>query len=252
MPTYSILSWNISLAQPSFSAPDTWKEKDASETRKSIHDEIKAHNPDILALQEIPEANWMPMLISFDEYIPLGPAPSHCGHTALLVRTQYAQQITKVFQVGPSIIALWEQGSQRLSISSSHLYPGPTGAPFREEQFQALLHCHNEYKCTDGIFAGDMNMRSAEDESFEQMKPTLIDAWKEKGTSRNQYTWDTHKNYYREDGYPFRARFDRTYLSTNQLKLIQYKRIGDKALSNPHHFSSDHYGMMVQFHWKTT
>ena len=163
MPNISLLSWNIAFAKPSISAPKHWKEEYADETRKEIQRLIQQYSPDILAVQEIPNPNWLPMLVSFDQYIPLGTAPTHSGYCALLVRTKHVHKIDQVYRVGPSVLAFWKGQHEALyAISSMHLYPGSNGGINRKEQFKAILATCVEKKYAGGIFAGDMNMRKQE------------------------------------------------------------------------------------------
>lgn len=243
MPDFSILSWNISQAKPSEAAPHHWKEKDSTENRSAIQKLILNHKPDILALQEIPEPSWLPMLVSFDSYIPLGCAPSHCGYTALLMRPKIAQHVQQVFQVGPSIIAFWKQGKKNISISSSHLFPGKNGAYERYKQLKALWDCAQRQKSTHTIMAGDMNVRSQESSSIEALStPPLIDIWSILGTKKNKWTWNTKINQYHHYSFPCTARFDRIYCTYN-VEPKTFKLVGAKPLSNPAHFASDHFGI---------
>ena len=141
MPNFSILTWNISLARASYTAPKDWKETDSAENRQVIANLVRSHNPDILALQEIPDPSWLPMIVSFETYIPLGSVQTHCGFTTLLLRPQIAKKIQHVYQVGPSIIAFWKEGTIKISISSSHLFPGKGGSAERRDQYAALWKC---------------------------------------------------------------------------------------------------------------
>lgn len=243
MPEFSLLTWNISQAHPSHAAPKEWKEIDSSENRHAIANIIRSHNPDILALQEIPAPDWLPMIVSFDTYIPLGCVPTHCGFTTLLIRPQLAKNIQHVFQVGPSIVAFWKEKDINISVSSSHLYPGKKGASERKAQYTALWQCANQQKATHMVFAGDMNMRMDENTTMESISnPPLMDVWKEIGNRRNQWTWNTKVNHYHKNRTAFTARFDRIYCTSN-IEKKSLKMVGSKPLSNHNHFASDHFGL---------
>ena len=246
MPDFSLLSWNIAQAQPSHAAPKHWKETDSTENRETLQNTIRSYNPDILALQEIPNPNWLPMLISFESYIPLGCAQSHCGYTTLLMRPTLVKNVNNVFQVGPSIIAFWKQGNKNISISSSHLYPGKNGAIERHTQFKALWECAQSHSATHTIMAGDMNMRRNEDREIESLAiPPLKDIWKQHGTKKNQWTWNTKINRYHPQQFPCTARFDRIYHTSN-VEPKTLTLVGANPLSNPHHFASDHFGLCAR------
>ncbi|MAA79799.1 MAG: hypothetical protein CL916_11115 [Deltaproteobacteria bacterium] len=246
MPNFSILTWNISQANASHAAPTDWKDADGAENRTVISNLIRSHNPDILALQEIPDPSWLPMIVSFDAYIPLGSAQTHCGFTTLLIRPQLAKNIKNVYQVGPSIIAFWKNKSITLSISSSHLHPGKGGSPERKEQYTALWQCANQQNATHMVFAGDMNMRGHEDANMESIcHPPLHDVWKKIGTHQNKWTWNTKINHYHKNRFAFTARFDRIY-STSNIEQKSLRLVGGTPLSNPHHFASDHFGLCAQ------
>ena len=243
MPIFSILTWNISQAKASNAAPRDWKESGSSENRMVIANLIRSHNPDILALQEVPDPSWLPMIVSFDSYIPLGSVQTHCGFTTLLIRPKLAKNIRYVFQVGPSIIAFWKERSMMISLSSSHLHPGKEGHIERLQQFTALWNCARQQQATHMVFTGDMNMRGHEDQHVESLcQPPLVDIWKQIGTPKNKWTWNTKINHYHKHRVSFTARFDRIYCTSN-IQQQSLKQIGCKPLSNPHHFASDHFGL---------
>ena len=243
MPDFSILTWNISQGHTSYAAPKEWKEAESHENRQIISNIIRSHNPDILALQEVPNPNWLPMLVSFEHYIPLGCVSSHCGFSALLIRPQLAKYIRNVFQVGPSIIAFWKENTITLSISSAHLYPGKEGYSQRLEQFSALWQCAKQQNATHMVFAGDMNMRGHEETNIESVSsPPLMDVWKQIGNLKNKWTWNTKINHYHKSRIEFTARFDRIYCTQN-IEQKSLKLVGSKPLSNPNHFASDHFGL---------
>ena len=242
----TLLSWNIAQAQPSNSAPKDWKEEDSTETRQSIANQIRSNNPDILALQEVPSSDWLPMIVSFERYIPIGSVHTHCGCTSLLIRPQLAQNIKHVFKVGPSIIAMLHRGTNIISVSSSHLSPGRELYSERREQFSALIRCAKNQQATHMIFSGDLNLRSSEDQNIESLtKPPLIDIWKRIGDSRNQWTWNSALNHYHAEILPMKARYDRIYC-THNISPESLRRVGAKPLTNPHHFPSDHFGLIAK------
>jgi len=245
----SIATWNISKALPSYSAPATWKEKWATENRLSIQNTLNHNNPDILAIQEIPDPQWLPNLVSFSEYTPIGSAASHCGYSTLLIKRRWIPHVKKSYRIGPAVVGVLILNNQQIAIASMHLYPGKEGGVHRKQQLEAVIRFCEQHDIAHWILAGDMNMRTAEEHSIEMLPASdaLIDIWKMLGHTKNRWTWDSYQNHYHPKRHPFRARFDRIYLRSSILKPIRFERIGDQPLENPHHFSSDHFGLWAVF-----
>jgi len=96
------------------------------------------------------------------------------------------------------------------------------------------------------ILLGDYNMRQSEDKAIENILG--IDAWKAAGSNyRNKFTWDSFSNEYHEDGFAFRARFDRCYAGGDKIHVNRFGLIGNKAVVGTKDFLSDHYGMIIGF-----
>jgi len=245
----SILTWNIAKAETSFSAPAHWKEEYATETHAALRYPIVHNRPDFLALQEIPSVQWLPHIVSFSDYIPIGTAPSHCGHTALLIKTTKQKSVRKVFQIGPAVVGIFDWNGLSIALCSAHLYPGKEGKEYRKIQMEAIVRLCESQNIAHWIIVGDMNMRKEEEETIESLPSAvpLVDVWKQQGDTNNRWTWDSYQNRYHPKSHPFRARFDRVYLYSSILKTQEFVRIGDKPLENPHHFPSDHFGIYTVF-----
>jgi endonuclease/exonuclease/phosphatase family metal-dependent hydrolase len=136
-----------------------------------------------------------------------------------------------------------------VSVSSSHLAPFKHGAGTRLRQCQQLRESLLQESGNNMILLGDYNMRASEDTSIENILG--IDAWKAAGSNqRNKFTWDSFANRYHEDGFAFRARFDRCYVggSENIIQVNRFGLIGNKPVvggGSAKDFLSDHYGMII-------
>eukprot|EP00986_Skeletonema_menzelii_P018964 scaffold27037_cov134-Skeletonema_menzelii.AAC.11 len=96
------------------------------------------------------------------------------------------------------------------------------------------------------ILLGDYNMRQSEDTSIENILG--IDAWKAAGSNyRSKFTWDSFANKYHEDGFSFRARFNRCYVGGENIRVNRFGLIGNKVVEggSTKDFLSDHYGMVI-------
>ena len=86
--TLTIVSYNISFAEPSFAAPD--RTRRSQESPHLIRDEILNQTPDIIALQESPSETWGSSIFG-PEYISLGTTvAAHVpnGYIDLLVKRE--------------------------------------------------------------------------------------------------------------------------------------------------------------------
>ena len=107
------------------------------------------------------------------------------------------------------------------------------------------------------ILLGDFNMRTAEDHAAENalMKEDgilWIDAWKASPSGpikyASKFTWDSFVNIYHEDGFQYRARYDRCYYRGEDiLGVNKFDLVGNSPVENRKgDYLSDHFGMVVE------
>ncbi|MHA2101012.1 MAG: endonuclease/exonuclease/phosphatase family protein [Candidatus Kariarchaeaceae archaeon] len=156
-----VLTWNISLTDPSFQAPSDW---DRSLNMFEIHKIIEDENPDIFSLQEIPSVQFGKR---FTEYNYVEPVASHSGLVGVFVKKtlKVHQVITVPPCIAVEISELTTEGAEKnhFFFVGCHLFPFKQNAEIRIEQIgnllQALKDVSDKYPI---IIAGDMNMRENE------------------------------------------------------------------------------------------
>ena len=79
----TLLSWNISNAKPSFSAPNIHQR--AQDAPRLIREECLRYTPDIIALQECPYPQFGTEEFTDDGYISAGTQQSHCGYSKCIL-----------------------------------------------------------------------------------------------------------------------------------------------------------------------
>eukprot|EP00984_Skeletonema_dohrnii_P019519 scaffold9347_cov195-Skeletonema_dohrnii-CCMP3373.AAC.5 len=249
----SIVSWNIAEAAPSFAAPcfDT-RSRDAPRLIREciLGSGRSSRPPDIIALQECPYPSFGTETFVEQGYVSAGGTTlSHCGYVDLLLKKQLAENsrpisLDRNLSSVACRIALPNQTT--ISVSSSHLAPFKHGAGTRLRQCQNLKESLHQESGNNMILLGDYNMRQSEDKAIENILG--IDAWKAAGSNyRNKFTWDSFSNEYHEDGFSFRARFDRCYAGGDKIHVNRFGLIGNKAVVGTKDFLSDHYGMIIGF-----
>jgi endonuclease/exonuclease/phosphatase family metal-dependent hydrolase len=235
--------------------------------RRAFLEELKLHQPDILALQELPpEDDHQQCSSSFSGYQCVGTTPSHCGLVGLFIRSAFLQEaqasFTRVWPPAvtngvdmmagdrvPAVLAYiaWQSTGVALVVSSCHLEPFKEGKKVRAAQLQAIAKAATlkyNIPATRMILAGDMNMRQAEDAAVEKLlgQDNWTDAWKQAGSSRQEaYTWDSSINHYHGmDAFQFHCRFDRVYLYN--VKIVQsFQLMANKPMSSSSSTSNDPY-----------
>ena len=78
-----LLSWNISLTQPSVSAPEDW---DLSLNVHEITKLIQTEDPDVFSLQEMPSEKYGRR---YGEYVSSTPVSSHSGWLSSFARKEF-------------------------------------------------------------------------------------------------------------------------------------------------------------------
>ncbi len=180
-----------------------------------------------------------------------GTTLSHCGYVDLLLKKQLAEQSRPISldeHLASVACRIVLPNKTTISVSSSHLAPFKDGAGTRLRQCQHLKESLRQ-ESDNMILLGDYNMRQSEDTAIENILG--IDAWKAAGSNyRSKFTWDSFANEYHEDGFSFRARFDRCYVGGGNIHVNRFGLIGNKAIvggGSKKDFLSDHYGMIVGF-----
>ena len=239
----NILSWNISNAHPSFSAPD--KLQRSQDAPRLIREECLRYTPDIIALQECPYPSFGSD--EFTNYVSVGTRQSHCGFVDLLIRNelQNVQPITLPKHLPSVATTIALPNETKITVSSSHLAPFKEGADQRLMQCMTLLDCMYT-ESPNCILLGDMNMRVAEDVNIENAG--LIDAWKSAGAnSDSKFSWNTFTNKYHEGCYQYRARYDRCYIRGDVFSVREFGLIGNHPVENRSgDYLSDHFGLSIR------
>lgn len=212
----------------------------------------------------------------------MGTRLSHCGYVDLLVRegltsmstTSAAAMTTRVddgvdtinFQrrkrpMATTIITEWDNlpsvacrieliNGATIAVSSSHLTPFKDGASERLAQCTTLMSLMSQHGADDCILLGDFNARAAEDSRIEGAAGGgWIDAWKCSGSDpMTKFTWDSFANsYHGNDGFRFKARFDRCYIRGGALTVTRFGLMGNRFVEgHAGDYLSDHYGLAVK------
>ena len=273
--TLTIVSYNISFAEPSFAAPD--RTRRSQESPNLIRDEIlKNQTPDIIALQESPSESWASSIFG-PEYISLGTtvaAHVQNGYIDLLVKQELLlanntnRRITLYHPALPlpSVAALLTLANgTTIAVCSIHLPHTAEGATSRELMCEAIMQIisqHNGTTTTNCILIGDFNMRNKEDTTIENLVGgNWIDVWKQNTTGNNEdatkkFTWNSRINKFHRDGYAFTCRFDRCYVRGSELIARSFDLIGNTPVSgaagDAGDYLSDHFGIVVKIGVKSS
>jgi len=201
-------------------------------------------NADVVCLQECPSERWADVALAEHDYRAIGSARSHCGFVVVLVKMHLAALADRTRVDGPSVaVRLCLPDAPNVTVVSSHLAPFADGAQERTRQLTCLVAQVATDLC---VFAGDFNMRKAEDAVAEKLGGGLVDAWKASGEDRDKkFTWDSYKNkYHGSDAFKFTARFDRVYLRGG-LGVQTFELVGSETVNEREgHYLSDHYGIL--------
>lgn len=235
-----VITWNISLTDPSFQAPVDWnRDLNIFEMHKIIEEE----DPDIFSLQEMPSANFAKRFVNY-HYVE--PVNSHSGLVGVFVKKTY--KIHSTTPIPPSIVLELseEEEDQKFFFVGCHLLPYKQNANNRLDQMSVIFQIINRIsEDLPVIIAGDMNMRESETKAIISTFAMDDAYWKSDKSKENQYTWDSRINLYHEEAFQFVCRFDRIFLKNT--KIVDFKLIGNKPVSeNPNHFISDHFGISAK------
>ena len=289
----TLLSWNVSNAHPSSSAPDPARRSRSAPSL--IRDEClllplpprspssssssgaaprfsSTSPPDVIALQECPYPTFGSDVFGDSGYVSMGTRPSHCGYVDLLVRMGLTSTTTTTTGGDdddarrrrrrptatviaterhglPSVAATIEfPNGASVAVSSSHLAPFKDGAPDRLVQCATLMSLMSE-RADDCVLLGDFNARAAEDRGMEGSDGGgWTDAWKCAGSrTGDKFTWDSFANrYHGDEGFKFKARFDRCYVRGEALTVTRFGLMGNQRVdARVGDYLSDHYGLVV-------
>jgi len=245
----NVISWNISNAQPSFSAPDFTKR--SQDSPRLIREEcLQSSIPSVIALQECPYPNFGSELFTSLGYVSAGTRQSHCGYCDLLVQNELISNNKKIQSIQlpnhlPSVAAKIELPNKtQIAVSSSHLQPFKEGANKRLLQCMSLMDCMTK-ESNNCILLGDMNMRVSEDKDVEGAG--LVDCWKAAGSSKDtKFTWNSYTNKYNEGCFEYTARYDRCYVYGDVFRVKEFGFIGNcPVMGNKGDYLSDHFGLRV-------
>lgn len=242
MANFSVLSWNIASGGPSTRAPAS---VDRQANLHRILDEIEAHDPDFICLQEMPSRTFTDHLSN--THMPGQVVKTHAGFTTIFTRKgriagqpiELESQLTLPPLAGMSL----HVGDHFLIIFSVHLPPYKKNADHRRGILANLIKQLNPTQPL--ILAGDMNMRERETNAI--LKQGVLDAYREvDDPDRKRYaTWASTLNKFHNTNHPFIARFDRIFV--NELRVDSYQLVGNSPQLGPDHFLSDHFGILAEF-----
>ena len=250
----TIVSFNVAGFQPSQAATSRW------DPLAHFRSAILKQSPDVVCLQEVPYGAW--------DFLPgyecIGSCESHCLYVVLLIKSEWASYCSRVPNVqAPAVLGrLAFASGASLLLGSCHFAPFADGASARMQQMQTMLRYRKTHD-SNFCMAGDFNMRVKEDQKFEALG--LRDAWKDAGAlHKEKNTWDScdrtprgavagtgpHNAYHGTEAFQFACRFDRIYLSGENLTTTSFRLFANKPLTNPFHYLSDHFGMVAQLNIK--
>lgn len=128
------------------------------------------------------------------------------------------------------------------------------GAAERKTQYTSLMRQMLQH-APNCILLGDFNMRTAEDihaeTALQDGGGRWMDAWKASPPGpikyASKFTWDSFVNKYHEDGFQYRARYDRCYYRGEDIVGVEkFDLIGNRPVEDrPGEYLSDHFGMVV-------
>jgi endonuclease/exonuclease/phosphatase family metal-dependent hydrolase len=230
-----VMTWNVSCLQPSACAPSNWTSDAQSQ---KVVSEIMHVEPDVLSLQEVLQPLHQEELRK--KYTPFGFAPSHCGHTQVLVKRNAGLELVKFFEEGPAIVAHMTKDGTEFFFVAAHLAPSKDNASMRVEQLMRISQLVPPNSPV--VLAADCNMRENET-GFAEAALNCKDAFALAGSpASSKFTWDSNRNKYHENGFGFTCRFDRIFVRGFDVEGIQLAA-NKPASEVPQHYLSDHYAL---------
>ena len=192
-PSFTFLSWNLCLLEPSAEAPANWR---IDLTESKVREFVLDLQPDFVFFQELPAM--VPYVEDYD-LIPSNTT-SHSGTIATIAKKELMDDL-KSKSIGRfGVITVVE--SARLTFANVHVEPGRDGDFKRLEMLRTISN--TSPTCALAII-GDTNMRVSEEDS---MKPLGLF-----GERPPSPTWNTKRNKYRDKGSAFTSYFTRYFHS---------------------------------------
>ena len=222
-PSFTFLSWNLCLLEPSAEAPSNWR-MDLTESK--VREFILELQPDFVFFQELPA------LVPYVEKYDLIPSNtiSHSGTIATIAKEELMDDLESKsigrFGVFTAV------RSARLTFANVHLEPGRDGDFKRLEMLRTISNtCPTEALA----IIGDTNMRISEEKSLEP-----IGLFGERPPTP---TWNTKKNKYRDNGRAFTSYFTR-YFHSDRCEIDNVK-VHDEPIEyeGDKFFLSDHFAL---------
>jgi len=222
-PSFTFLSWNLCLLEPSDEAPSNWR---IDLTESKVREFILELQPDFVFFQELPA------LVPYVEKYDLIPSNtiSHSGTIATIAKEELMDDLESKsigrFGVFTAI------RSARLTFANVHLEPGRDGDLKRMEMLRTISDT-----CPTSALAiiGDTNMRVAEEGSLESLG--LL------GDRPPRPTWNTKLNRYRDKGRGFTSYFTR-YFHSDHVEIDNVKVHDDPIeYEGDKFFLSDHFAL---------
>lgn len=239
-----LLTWNISLAQPSYSSPDDWI---YNLNIFEIHSIIEKYEPSIFIFQEIPDENFCKRFVDYNYTTPI---QTHSGFVSIFVHKSL--KIEKELSLDhASIIVVEIINKQKIIISGCHLLPSKENSQLRLLQLAQIIAVTSQIQIDADnesmplIILGDMNLREVETKPILEKLQLQDVFWSLKIDKSQKFTWDSRINRYNKNSFEFIARFDRVFV--RNLEVKSFKLIANTPVSeNKHHYISDHFGILVE------
>ena len=222
-PTFTFVSWNLCLLEPSAEAPSNWR---IDLTESKVREFILELKPDFVFFQELPAM--VPYVEDYD-LIPSNTI-SHSGTIATIAKKELMDDLESKaigrFGVFTAV------RSARLTFANVHLEPGRDGD---HKRLQMLKTISDTCPTTALAIIGDTNMRVAEEASLESLGLS--------GERPPSPTWNTKRNKYRAGGRGFTSYFTR-YFHSDRVEIDNVKVHDDPIEQDgDQFFLSDHFAL---------
>ncbi len=197
-------------------------------------------HPDIMALQELPSRE---LAVVYGYRIGLTPVhiiETHAGFTALYIPNSWRASLLKIFQTESIVGCTVRRGEEIWGFAALHLAPGKNMKSIRQAQLQNIVDLFKG-EVSRFVLAGDTNMRHEETNNFPNLN--LDDLYRKMGSPpKEKWTWDSFLNSYHENGFKFRAQFDK--ILSQGWDVSDYRLIGNKPIEKKCYLS-DHFGILI-------
>ena len=206
----------------------------------NIYQYVKYNNIDIICFNEFNNIHYK--IIKDNEFFNIYNNTYECNDNFISSGNIifYKNTLNLVKQLHKNIICIND-----LYILS---YRGPSGNNYKKkriEEITKIIEYSNNKKI---ILLGDTNARKNDYDEI-NIEKYFNDCWKLKGNKSNEYTVDNYNNTYFINGYKYRSRYDRAYITTD-IKLLDFniifkEKYDDLKKYNGSGCISDHYGVYL-------